>query len=198
MRRRSSGAKLRRMKTAYVPPSPTRARRQGAAVLALVCLLGTSSAWAQWQWRDGSGRRIFSDTPPPSTVPDKDILARPNGPRPTTATPAGSAGTEPSAAPPATAAKPAPAGADTELTQRKQQLEKAEADKRKADEKAAAAQAEKVRATNCENARKNKVTIESGLRISVTNSRGEAEFLDEAGRAAQLRQANQTIRDSCR
>ena len=84
------------------------------------------------------------------------------------------------------------------MEQRKQQLEKAEADKRKAEEKAAEEKAAKARAVNCENARKNKTTIESGVRVTVTNARGEAEYLDEAARAAQLRQANDLIRDNCR
>lgn len=159
--------------------------------MVLACLACTSTAWAQWQWRDASGRRIFSDSPPPASVADKDILQRPKA-----ATPAPA-----SAAPPSVGAPTAPVKApapDAQLEQRKQQLEKAEADKRKAEEKANEEKAAKVRASNCENARKNKALIESGVRVTVANAKGEAEYLDDAGRAAQLRQANDIIRDNCR
>lgn len=190
MRRRSSGAKLPRMKTAQVPSSPL-ARRLGSALIVLACLAGASSALAQWQWRDANGRRIFSDSPPPASVADKDILQRPKG-----ATPPPANAAAPSASAPAAPVKAATP--DAPLEQRKQQLEKAEADKRKAEEKANEEKAAKVRASNCENARKNKAMIESGVRVTVANTKGEAEYLDEAGRAAQLRQANDIIRDNCR
>lgn len=185
MRRRNSSDKLPSMKHSH-PPLVWR------SLLAVTALALSSGAWAQWQWKDASGRRIFSDTPPPVSVPDRDILQRPKGAAPAAQAPATAA-----AGPAATPAKATPA-ADASLEQRKQQLEKAEADKRKAEEKAAEEKAAKVRAVNCENARKNKATIESGVRVTVTNTRGEAEYLDEAARAAQLRQANDLIRDSCR
>jgi 4-amino-4-deoxy-L-arabinose transferase-like glycosyltransferase len=181
------------MKTVQAPLSPL-SRRFGTALIALACVAGASSAWAQWQWRDASGRRIFSDTPPPASVADKDILQRPKGATPPPAATAADA----TASAPAAPAKPAAPAADTQLEQRKQQLEKAEADKRKAEEKANEEKAAKVRAANCENARKNKAMIESGVRVTVANSKGEAEYLDEAGRAAQLRQANDIIRENCR
>ncbi len=161
-------------------------------LLAAVSLVAASGAWAQWQWKDANGRRIFSDTPPPASVPDKDILQRPKG---AVVPPAGQAPVAADAAAPTP--KPAPS-TDASLEQRKQQLEKAEADKRKAEEKAAEEKAAKARALNCENARRNKATIESGVRVTVTNARGEAEYLDEAARAAQLRQANELIRENCR
>lgn len=182
--------------TAQAPFLLRAARRLAPALLFFGCLAGAATAWAQWQWRDASGRRIFSDTPPPSTVPEKDILQRPKG---SASLPAAAPANE-AAAPGAvtTANRPANPSADAQLEQRKQQLEKAEADKRKAEEKAIEEKNAKVRAVNCENARRNKLTIESGVRVTVTNARGEAEFLDEAGRAAQLRQANEAIRENCR
>lgn len=187
MRRRNSSDKLPRMKHSH-PPLVRR------SLLAITALALSSGVWAQWQWKDASGRRIFSDTPPPVSVPDRDILQRPKGAAPPAAAEAPATA---AAGPAATPAKTAPA-ADASLEQRKQQLEKAEADKRKAEEKVAEEKAAKVRAVNCENARKNKATIESGVRVTVTNTRGEAEYLDEAARAAQLRQANDLIRDNCR
>ena len=31
----------------------------------------------QWQWRDGNGRMVYSDVPPPPGVPDGSILKAP-------------------------------------------------------------------------------------------------------------------------
>jgi hypothetical protein len=36
-------------------------------------------AQTQWKWRDKTGRTQYSDLPPPSAVPEQDILARPRG-----------------------------------------------------------------------------------------------------------------------
>src|ERR1017187_325860 len=43
------------------------------AALALLAL----PAQAQWKWRDAAGHVQYSDLPPPSGTPDKDILSRP-------------------------------------------------------------------------------------------------------------------------
>lgn len=193
MPRCSSSAKLCEMKPAQAFTPSLIAQGLRVAMMALACLASASTAWSQWQWRDSRGQRIFSDTPPPAAVAEKDILQRPKG------TPAPSAA-NPDVAPAsaATPAKPPAPAPDAQLEQRKLQLEKAEADKRKAEEKAAEEKAAKARAINCDNARKNKITIESGVRVTTTNAKGEAEYLDETGRAAQLRQANQMIQENCR
>jgi hypothetical protein len=34
---------------------------------------------AKWQWRDTNGRMVYSDTPPPPSVPPKAIVRGPNG-----------------------------------------------------------------------------------------------------------------------
>ena len=39
-------------------------------LLALACTWATG-AFAQWQWLDKDGRKVFSDRPPPSEVPEK-------------------------------------------------------------------------------------------------------------------------------
>jgi len=196
MRLRSSGAKLPRMTPAQCPALPLL-----RGLLVAAALVATSGAWAQWQWKDASGRNMFSDTPPPASIPDSAILKRPKGSAPASAPTAlateASTTSAATAQPSAPVAKPAPSG-DNQLEQRKQQMEKADTDRRKAEEKAAEEKAAKARAVNCENGRKNKATIESGVRVTVSNAKGEAEYLDEAGRAAQLRQANEVIRENCR
>ena len=63
--------------------------------LFVLAFLATPLAYAQWQWVDKDGRKVFSDQPPPPGTPNDKILKRP-GNRPA----------EPEAAP---AATPAPA-----------------------------------------------------------------------------------------
>ena len=48
-----------------------------APLLMGLLLACSSAAMAQWQWIDGTGRKVFSDTPPPASIPDKSILRKP-------------------------------------------------------------------------------------------------------------------------
>ncbi|TNF62372.1 MAG: DUF4124 domain-containing protein, partial [Burkholderiales bacterium] len=47
-------------------------------LLAVSMTLATGWAHAQWQWVDDAGRKVFSDTPPPATVPERNVLRRPH------------------------------------------------------------------------------------------------------------------------
>lgn len=192
MRRRSSGAKLAKMDMKHFFGRPL----CKAVAVALLATLAATSALAQWQWKDASGRRVFSDTPPPPAVPDKDILKRPGqrpSQEPAAAEPSAAGGT---AAPP-TAVK-APPGDASVLDEKKKQLEKAEADKALAEKKAIEDKNAKIRADNCESARRSKAALDSGIRMTTNNAKGEVEFLDEAGRAAQQRKIQELIRENCR
>src|ERR1019366_8620904 len=89
------------------------------ATLALLAL----PAEAQWKWRDVAGHVQYSDLPPPSGTPDKDILSRPAVQRRATAAtlPASAASAAAAASNPLT-----PRTVDPELEAK---LKKAEADK---------------------------------------------------------------------
>src|SRR5690606_26411011 len=54
-------------------------RRPSARSLSLVLalLMSMSSAWAQWAWRDTNGTVQYSDTPPPSSVPQERLVRQP-------------------------------------------------------------------------------------------------------------------------
>lgn len=162
------------------------------AFLALVLLLGTGSAFAQWQWIDGRGQRVFSDTPPPAGTPDKNILKRPGGRAMAPPSP-----TETPDAPPTQAAAapatPRPATQDTELEARKKQAEQAEAAKRKAEQEKFV----KSRAENCERAKRAKTTLDSGIRVATTNAKGEREIMDDAARASESRRIDEIIKSDC-
>ncbi len=149
------------------------------------------AASAQWQWLDKDGRRVFSDLPPPSDIPQKNILKQP-AMRSLAAPPAAAPAEGPA---PSTAGSPAAAaGVDKGLQDKKKQAEEAEAAKRKAEEERVA----KVRAENCSRAQQAKAAFDSGTRLSRVNEKGEREFLDDAARAAEGERLQSIISENCR
>lgn len=148
---------------------------------------------AQWQWIDKDGRKIFSDRPPPTDVPDSMVLKQPRMGAPVSA-PAPAAAASEAAAAPAAAASSAAAGKDKELEKRKAQAEAEEAAKKKAEDDKRA----KVRAENCERAKAAKATIESGKPLRHANAQGELIFMDEAARNAELKRAQAIIDSDCK
>lgn len=156
-------------------------------LIVLVACLWAGTASAQWQWLDKDGRKVFSDRAPPADVPDKNILKRP-GNRGTGAAPA------PTAAP-APAEAPAPqTGVDKSLQEKRKQAEDAEAAKRKAEDERNA----RIRAENCSRAQQAKAGVDSGSRIARINEKGEREFLDESGLAAESQRLQTIINENCR
>lgn len=162
--------------------------------LALFCI----SAFAQWQWLDRDGRKVFSDRAPPPEIPEKSILKRPGKMPPPPATPANS-DAAPVAATPATAASgPVPVAKkselDLKLEEKKKQAEQAEAAKRKAEE----ARVAQIQAENCARAKQAKATLDSGVRMSTTNAKGEREVMDDAARAAETKRLQGIIASECK
>lgn len=129
-----------------------------AIVLALFCAL----SWGQaYKWRDASGRIQYSDTPPPPGAKDVQQLRKP----PTTP---GSA----------------PAASGSSYTEQDAAFRKRLADKQEADAKSAkAAEDEKIRVRNCEQARGQLAAIDTGQRMVQLNAKGERIALDDAERA---------------
>jgi hypothetical protein len=162
------------------------------ATLVGVALALPAASFAQWQWIDKDGRKVFSDQSPPADIPAKNILKQP-GARGRSVTPA-----EP-AAPAAVPAKAAPAspklsGKEKELEDKKKQAEAAEAEKKKDQEE----QVAKERAENCTRVKSAKATIDSGVRVARTNEKGEREFLDDGQRAAEVKRLETVIARDCK
>lgn len=160
-------------------------------VCALVLvLLAASPAMAQWKWKDSAGQVHVSDVPPPREVPDKDILRRPT-------VAARAVTSAPSAAPSASGAAsspPAKPKVDPELESRKVKADAEQKAKLKAEEDKLAAQ----RAENCQRARQQLATLQSGMRIARLNAKGEREILDDAGRAQEQQTAQRVADSDCR
>jgi hypothetical protein len=171
-----------------------------ASAAALACSL---PAAAQWAWRDSAGKMVYSDQPPPKSVPPKDIVRQP-APAPAAdgrmraspVAPAEAAAqqkAQPSAS--GTAAPPrAPTIAEREIESRLRQQQLAEAEKKAADEEAQ----RKQMAENCERLRAYQRALEGGHRIARVGAAGEKEILGDAQRAAELERTRTQIEQSCR
>lgn len=160
-------------------------------IVALAAFLGLTLALpasAQWKWRDKTGQTQYSDLPPPPGVPESDILQRPN---------ANAARRAAASVAPASAASAAPLAAarasDPELEAKRKKAEQEVADKKKAEEAKIAA----AKADNCGRAKANMRTLDSGVRMTRTNEKGEREFLDDAQRAAEAKRTREIIASDC-
>lgn len=153
----------------------------------LVLLTLAPVAQAQWKWRDADGRVQYSDRPPPGQVQEKDILSRPSASaRRAMSAPLNVAATPASA--PASATAPGKSASDAA------KAEKAEKERKAAEEK----QRAEMNAQNCKQAQDQMKLIESGVRIRMTNDKGEREVLDDSARQAQIKQAQAVISVSCK
>lgn len=156
------------------------------------------TAFAQWQWIDKDGRKVFSDRSPPADIQEKDILKRPGGSNRIAAAPtSASAPAAPTAAASAATGKagaPKLSGKDAELEARKKQAEEEEAAKKKTEEEKVA----KAKADNCERAKRYLATLQSGVRISQTNAKGEREILDDTKRAEETKRTQEASDTSCK
>lgn len=168
------------------------------STLVLLCAssLVSVNAFAQWQWLDAQGRKVFSDLPPSNQVPAERILQRPSNVRPTvTAPPSGAA---PSGAAPSGAAPSANGrGVDRELQSRKTAEEAEQARREQAQtqeqEKKLAAQ----RQDNCVRARVTLATLADGKLVGHTNAQGERVYMDDNARALERQRAQGIIASDC-
>ena len=155
-------------------------------IFALFCLSTATALTAHaqtYQWKDSSGRTVISDTPPPGSARD----ARGIGLSPPPS----------SSAPKAEAAKAADAPkttAEKDMEFRKRQQEARE--KAEKSEKEATAVAQKR--DNCERARNQLATLESGnYRMVVPDGKGGETFVEGAVRDSEMERARKVIAESC-
>ena len=160
-------------------------------VCALACTLTCSVALAQWQWLDASGRKVFSDTAPPQSIPEKNILKRPAD-RAVVAI-KGSETTAPAATGSALPAGTKASGVDEKLEAKRKAIDLEQEAKRKAAEEKILA----TRADNCSRAKNAKSTVQLGTRIQTVNAKGEHAFMDDNARAAESKRLDGIIASDC-
>lgn len=163
-----------------------------------VLLCSATVAFAQWQWIDKDGRKVFSDRAPPADIVEKNILKRPAGrgspaqPQPAdtvdSAVPATLAQSAPNAV-----TKPA-GGVDRELEAKKKAADAAEEAKKKVD----ADKLMKAKVENCTRAKLAKTTFDSGVRVSRTKADGEREIMDDTARADESKRIQGIIDRDCK
>ena len=171
-------------------------------ILALASGSFALTAFAQWQWVDKAGRKVFSDRPPPAEIEEKAILKRPGGSVKPTPLAAEAALTGDSLIKPAPSASAPVAkasalrltGKDVELEARKKRAEDEESAKKKSDEEKIA----KTKAENCERAKIGLATLQSGVRLTSVNAMGEREILDDVQRAAESNRTQELVGANCK
>ena len=164
-------------------------RLQAVVAVGFTLLLAALPATAQWKWKDARGQ-----------VVDQRCPAAARDSRTATCCKSPSVVTRRAAA--ARAGWPAPRhgvggqgqGRSRTRARRKKKSEQEQSDKVKAEEDKVAAQ----RAENCRRARAHMATLDSGIRLSRTNEKGEREILDDKQRADEMNRTRQIIAADCR
>ena len=147
-------------------------------------------ASAQYVWLNEQGVKQYSDTPPPTSVPNSKILKSPKG-----STPAGApAKASDEAAIDGDTVKKGPlTTAEKKADFNKRKLEKA--DKEKEAEQKAKLAADKKK--NCEQASNYKRVLDSGIRISRMDPSGERSYMSDGERANEASNNNRAM-DDCK
>jgi hypothetical protein len=162
-------------------------RFAGLLLAAFACLVLASPAHAQWKWRDSRGQIHVSDIPPPRDIPDKDVLGRPDlvVRRPVAPTAPASA---------ASAVAVAKPGTDPQLEEKRRLAEQQQAAQERAEQKKVAEQ----RKENCDRARINLSTLESGRRMAYVLPNGETVYMDDSKRTQETERARAAVNSECR
>ncbi|HEV7817028.1 MAG TPA: DUF4124 domain-containing protein [Janthinobacterium sp.] len=159
----------------------------GRLLLAGALMGAAALAHAQYVWTDDKGLKVFSDRPPPPSVPLKNILKAPGLDK--LQAQAADGGTDSAPAPGGAADKQPPSVAEQEAAYRKRKADEAAKDQK------AAAEAKRKSdiASNCENMRKDQAMLQSGTRIGTITDSGERAYMNDEERAAKLDKIAQSL-----
>ncbi|RZT42021.1 DUF4124 domain-containing protein [Cupriavidus agavae] len=182
-----------------------------ALFAALTALAAPGTAFSQWQWKDANGRTVYSDVPPPLSVPASAIQAAPgriagayrpvedeagtaeikSGPKAAKGEPR----MQPVSARAATD-KPAKAG-DKPATPDEAFRERRDA-RIKADLEAATKERQELaRQERCQEMRNYATGLSQGMRVSRAGADGTAQRLNDDERAAELARTNESMSQHC-
>ena len=180
----------------------------------LAAVAATAPAAAQFQWRDGAGRMVYSDRPPPPEVPQSRIVRMRDEPDAATTRLAGQAGAAAAskladggsdAKPHVDAARTGLGGAgatpapprdyrDVELAFRKRRAER-EAAEHKAQEASASAQ---KRTAACARLNADLRALESGIRISEVGADGAQQVVSDGERGRRTAATRAALAEQCK
>lgn len=148
-------------------------------IIALAATLTVTSSLTMaqtYQWKDGNGRTVISDTPPPGAARQPRSIESSRSPE--------------SQQP--TEAQKSMADKEMDFKQRQQEARE-KADKER---KESAANAEKNE--NCQRARQQLVALESGQRISSTDVNGERRYMEDAERQRETERTRKFLAETCK
>lgn len=173
--------------------NPARLALGGLSVAMLLFgLCGAAAAQGPgWQWLDATGRKVYSDLPPPSSVPDKNILQRPSSPAMSRALPASPPG--PVEAPPPAGSKAAGGAPGATPAKPGKEPSLSDAELRSVVEKRNA----EIRQENCQRARDALASLVTGTRLLTANAKGEPVVMDDEMRAAETRRMQKAEQENC-
>lgn len=154
--------------------------------LLLAGLLMSACALAQFVWIDEHGVKQFSDTAPPSNIPQNHILKQPHR---DAARPSEAPAADTAAASDATKAPPSLADKNADFNKRK--TEQAEKDKKAAED----AKRKETDAATCVRIKQYLDELKSGERIRTTGSDGQPTYMDDDKRAKEVQSAQQAMAD---
>ena len=162
-----------------------------------LCLFSAATS-AQWAWTDANGRNVYSDRAPPVSVPEQSVFKRPlanttsGSPESGTTKPEIATNQEAIAALlPASGPRITPM--DKALAERKKKAEQAQEAQRKTEEE----RGDSLKAENCERAKMAKASLDSGVRLSRINQKGDREIFDDAARAVEAARLQAIMRNDC-
>ncbi|MFL6696532.1 MAG: DUF4124 domain-containing protein [Vitreoscilla sp.] len=157
------------------------------------CLLALAVAGAHaqsvWKWRDASGQMHISDTAPPPGTSAQNIISSPSRGAPAPALSPAAAATS--------SAQPVASAPMSALEKKKRAADQEKAEKDKADRAAVEAKNAATRKDNCARAQSTLTSLKSGQRVARTNDKGEREILDDAGRASEIKRAQDLVSSNC-
>lgn len=143
-----------------------------------------------YQWKDGSGRTIVSDTPPPGSAKSARTLDGPSTGRNTS--------NEPTAEKPAEKTADKPADADKTMAEKDLEFKKRQQEAReKADKEATERKVAADKKENCARARSNLAAMESKQPVATFNSKGERQLMDDTQRQKEIARSRQIVAESC-
>jgi len=168
-------------------------KRSPALCLLAACLLIPATAFSQWQWRDGNGRMVYSDVPPPPGVPGGSVIKAPGRFAGSFRVLDASA----PAAPPAAKPEARPTSAAALATEEEAFEKRRVAHMKQEAEQALKDSKEQERQTRCAQMRNYANGLQRGARVATLAPDGSLQRLDGDQRQAELDRTTASIEQDC-
>jgi len=176
--------------------------RSSALYLLIAASLAVpGTAFSQWQWKEANGRTVYSDVPPPPSVPDRAIIVAPGrvagAYRPVEADAAPKADGQAKADAPrmqtasTKSASNKPSDPDADFRERREARIKADLD-------AATKEREQLaKQQNCQELRNYATGLSEGMRAAKAGPDGAPVRMNNDERAAELTRTNEALQQQC-